>query len=222
MIAALVVVAILLQAQAPDSGSGAALRRSAWKEMEALERRELGAGRARTPSTRDTVDHEAKARVLLDTLVLQSPAGRAELDALRGAWPASALIDEYDARFELRAGRYDAALGRVEGLIRRRPEDPELQRLRGEALRLAGRRDDAMRAYALVLELRPDDESFRTLVALCQDSTDLERVLTQVRRLRVRRPDSSPLGEHEVELLQRLGRSAEASRIARANAERTP
>ena len=55
-----------------------------------------------------------------------------------------------------------------------------------------------------------------------RSDTSLEELLAQVRRLRVRLPGSRLLVEHEIEVLQRLGRLEEAAALAQKLREAKP
>lgn len=156
-----------------------------------------------------------RARALLDTAVLERPWGHAALDRLRYEYPVSVLLDRYDAVLAMRDGRLDAALARYEALLRRSPADVELQRGRGAALERLGRPADAIAAYERALELSPEDTAtYPALLGLHAQRATVDELLAQVRRLRVRLPDSAPLRDHEIELLHRLGRLDEAAALA--------
>ena len=219
--AALMLVLATFPAPARGQSAGdselARLRRDAWRSLENLERQELHASRAARRTIPDTADVEPRVRALLDSLVLGSARGDDEVRALRGAWPASPLLAEYDARSALQHGRFDVARLILDTLTRDRPAEVPLQRLRAEALARAGHATEAARAYALLLDLAPEDQAaWRALLELRAGTTGMEQLLAQVRRLRVRLPDSALLTEHEVELLERLGRLQEAADVARA------
>jgi len=56
--------------------------------------------------------------------------------------------------------------------------------------------------------------SFRALVRLDEPAGRLTELLAQVQRLRIRMPDSRTVAEREIEVLQRLGRVADARAAA--------
>lgn len=223
----------LARPAAPDSAT-LLLRRALWRGMDALQGLELltaqavsgAVGPRSAARARPLLDRRermlAQVRAALDTAVLQTAWGEQELASLRVAYPQSTLLDRYEARLASRQGRDSLALARYEALLRRDPTDSELQRARGLVLERGGAGREAAAAYARALELDPEsDSTFRALVRLRQASGTLDQLLAQIRRLRIARPESDVLVEREIEVLHRLGRTAEAEAAARARRERT-
>jgi len=209
------------------------LRRAVWRGMDALQGLELQSAqtaggevtRRAMARAQPLLDRRQRTldqlRAALDTVVFQTAWGEAELANLRLAYPQSTLLDRYEAGLAMRQGRDSLALARYEALLRRDPTDVELQRARAGVLERMGRRNDAITAYARALELAPEDEpTFRALVRLREESGTLEPLLAQIRRFRVALPDSDTLAEREIEVLQRLGRAAEAEAVARTRRDR--
>ena len=166
-------------------------------------------------------DRHAKAlvtaRALLDTVVMQRPWGGAMLQSLRAEHRGSALLDRYDAALAARDGRLGAALERYDALLHHHSTDAELHRERGDVLRTMGDAEGAIAAWERALELMPEDEAaYDRLRAAHTDAGSLELLLAQVRRLRVRRAESTILRDREIELLHRLGRLDEAAKVAGA------
>jgi predicted Zn-dependent protease len=159
----------------------------------------------------------ATARALLDTVVLQRPWGGAMLQSLRNEHRGSALLDRYDAALAVRDGRLGAALERYDALLHDHSTDAELHRERGDVLRTMGNTEGAIPAWERALELGPEDEAvYGRLRAAHTDAGSLEQLLAQVRRLRVRRAESTILRDREIELLHRLGRLEDAAKVAGA------
>jgi tetratricopeptide (TPR) repeat protein len=154
-------------------------------------------------------------RATLDTIVFARPWGLDELRELRLAYPGSALIERYMGRIAEREGNDSAALVVYDAVLRRDAADPVTQAARAALLERMGRGPDAITAYTRAFDLAPEDDAvFRALQTLRQRDGSLADLLAQVRRLRVRLPRSRVLGEHEVEVLQRLGRLDEAAAVA--------
>ncbi|MDH4350963.1 MAG: tetratricopeptide repeat protein [Gemmatimonadota bacterium] len=217
---------------APDTAT-LLLRRAVWRGMEAVQHLELQTAQAvsgdvsrrRVVRAQPLFDRRQRTldqlRAALDTVVFQTDWGETELASLKLAYPQSTLLDRYEAGLAMRQRRDSLALARYEALLRRDPTDAELQRTRAAVLDQMGRQRDAATAYARALELAPEDEStFRALVRLRQESGTLEQLLVQLRRFRVALPDSDTLAEREIEVLHRLGRTAEAEAVARTRRER--
>jgi len=174
------VVALLTLALVTRDSASLALRRRVWDGLSALERVEQHL----------------------------TSWGGAELEQLRLAFPGSPLLDRYAARLAERDGETAGALALVDRLLARDAADGELQRARGRLLERAGRPRDALDAYARALDLAPEDDSaFRSLerVAEGQGAGALEALLDQIRRLRIRLPQSRVLADHEIEVTERLG-----------------
>lgn len=187
-----------------------------WRALAALGREEAG-GAALTPEAAAGRRRLlALTRAVLDTVVFHTAWGSGELDQLRRAYPGSALLDRYAAELAARRGDDSAAVARYDALVRAAPADTAAQRGRAAALERLGRTADARAAFAVVLDLDPGDTTaYRALVRLDEHAGALDDLLAQIRRLRVRLPASRPLAEHEIEVLQRLGRLAEAQAVAR-------
>ena len=195
-----------------------------WRGIGALESAELaGAAAARdglSPETagpladrRRRADHVVRA--ILDTVVFETSWGPGELDQLERAHPGSPLLARYAADLAVRQGRDSQALARYDDLLSRQPGDADLQRRRAAVLVQGSRLDEARDAYTRALELEPEDSvSFRALVRLDEPAGRLTELLAQVQRLRIRMPDSRTVAEREIELLQRLGRVADARAAA--------
>lgn len=203
MIHPLAFLTVVLLAQ--DSAT-LALRRRVWDGLDslsglsALERVE----RHTTPGTASR--QLADVRSALDTMVFGTSWGGAELDQLRLAFPGSALLARYAVLRDERMGLTDAALAGLERLIWLAPADAELQRLRGRLLERTNHPLQALDAYTRAFDLAPEDDStFVALRILSERQGTLERLLEQVRRLRIRLPASRILADHETEVSQRLG-----------------
>lgn len=197
-----------------DSGR-ALLLLAEWRGIAALER--AGVAAEPGPGADERAALDSTLRVVLDTVVFRTPWGPGELAQLLIAHPRQPLLERYAAELAARGGDDSVALARYDDLLRQRPSDAAVQRDRAAVLERDGRRDAARDGYARALDLAPADTLvFRALVRLDEPDGRLAELLAQVRRLRIRMPDARVLGEHEVELLQRLGRLAEAQAAARA------
>ncbi len=227
----------------PASDSARALARRAvrvgLREMEGLEQSMVaqartagsaGAGAVGAPGspTRTVAAGEQRGALLsalrqaLDDVVLRADDGDAELARLQRTYPESVLLDRYAARRAVLDGRLADAADRYDALVHDAPADTTLQRERAALLVRLGRTADAIAGYERVLDMRPEDpNAFHALLDLRGANGSLETLLAQVRRLRVRLPDSPVLLDHEIELLHRLGRPEDATRLARAK-ERKP
>ncbi len=201
------------------------------RQMEGLEQSLVAEARTGGPPRSPTHTVAASARrgallsglrQALDIVVLRAGDGDAELTRLRGTYPESSLLERYAARRAVLDGRLTEAEGRYDALVHDAPADTTLQRERAALLVRLDRPADAIAGYERVLDMRPEDpNAFHTLLHLRSADGSLETLLAQVRRLRVRLPDSDVLLDHEIELLHRLGRPEEAARLARAK-EREP
>jgi tetratricopeptide (TPR) repeat protein len=211
------------------------LRRAAWRGMERLQLLELrGAAAISGPTTtrsirraRPVLDQQRAMRDLvqaaLDTMVFKTPWGPTELIQLKKAYPQSALLDRYAADLAARKGDDQLALAGYEKLLRQDAANPTVQRQRAALLEKMGKPVEAIAGYTRALDLAPEDEpTFRTLLRLRESTGTLGDLLAQVRRLRIRQPGSRTLGEHEVEILQRLDRVAEAQQVAKKVKEIKP
>jgi tetratricopeptide (TPR) repeat protein len=218
----------------PDS-SRLLLRRAVWRGMETLQNLELAGAAGATGNVtirsarlaRPNMERREQVlklvRSALDTVVLHTSWGRTELAQLRLAYPYSALLERYVADVAAAGGSDTVALATYDRLLRRDAANPELQVERAALLDRMGRSAEAIDAYARALDLDPENERvFRTLGELRQRQGTLDALLEQVRRLRRRLPDSRVLGEHEIEVLQRLGRLTEAQRVANELTKRKP
>lgn len=164
----------------------------------------------------------AALRQALDVVVLRAADGDAELARLRRTYPESSLLDRYAARRAVLDGRLAEAADRYDALVHDAPADTMLQRERASLMARLNRTADAIAGWERVLDMRPEDpNAFHALLRLRGADGSLEALLAQVRRLRVRLPDSGVLLDHEIELLHRLGRPEDATRLARAK-ERKP
>jgi tetratricopeptide (TPR) repeat protein len=143
---------------------------------------------------------------LLDTIVLQTEWGGAELQRLRRQYPESPLFLHYEGVLAVRDGRYADAIAVFDRLLARRPADVALLRSRGDALDRLGRTRESIASYERAFELEPaHGETFRSLIQLHRDAGSLPQLLEQVRRLRRLHPDVRPLVEYETEILHRIG-----------------
>lgn len=164
----------------------------------------------------------AALRQALDVVVLRADDGDAELARLQRTYPGSALLDRYAARRAVLDGRLAEAADRYDKLVHDAPADTMLQRERAAVMVQLDRPADAIAGYERLLDMRPEDpNAFHALLRLRGADGSLQALLAQVRRLRVRLPDSPVLLDHEIELLHRLDRPEEAARLARAR-ERKP
>jgi tetratricopeptide (TPR) repeat protein len=229
-------LALLRLTRPPPDSARLLLRRGVWRGVAALQALELSGAAAAISSqgrpralarVRPDIARQQQVRDLLraalDTMVFHTPWGRAELAELRLAYPYSALLQRYAADVAAGEGSDSTALATYEQLLRRDARNPEVQRKRAAVLERQGRLGEAIDGFSRALDLEPESEpTFRTLLRLQQSDGTLEALLGQVRRLRARLPDSRLLAEHEIELLQRLGRLAEAQEAAAKLKEKKP
>lgn len=216
----------------PDSARRATLDLVATdllREIEATERRALGALRSTTSRSADTTvarrygEARAGLDALLQALEAEGAWGTRRFLTLRAVYPESPMLLEAAARRAGRAGQRDTAIALYGRLLRREPSNVTWQRLRAGHLADAGQREAARRAYAVALDLEPlHEETFRSSVRLATSDDALEKLLAQIRRHRVAAPADRLLGEREVELLQRLGRPDEAAAVAKSLGVRRP
>jgi tetratricopeptide (TPR) repeat protein len=217
-----------------DSGK-LLLRRAAWRGLENLQSLELqGAVAISGPTTarslrraKPVLEHQRVMRDLveaaLDTMVFKTSWGPDEFAQLRKAYPLSALLERYAADLAVRSGNNETALASYDRLLRQDAANVTIQRDRADLLERMGKPSEAIAGYARALDLTPQDEpTFRALLRLRESNGTLGDLLEQVRRLRIRLPESHLLGEHEVELLQRLDRVAEAQAVAKKLKEIKP
>ena len=208
-----------LERPAPDGTRARELLLAAeWRGLAALQRTEMSSLSQRSDAGGggERARLVALVRAVLDTVVFETSWGPAELEQLQRAYPGSPLLGRYAAALEARHGDDSAALARYADLVREAPADTLIQRERAALLERLGRGADAALGWARVLDLDPDDTTaFRALVRYHERSGTLETLLAQIRRLRVGLPASRLLGEHEIEVLQRLGRLEEAAAVAK-------
>ena len=217
-----------------DSGT-LLLRRAAWRGLDRLQILELrGAAAISGPTTtrsirraRPVLDQTKAMRDLvqtaLDTMVFKTSWGPTELQQLQKAYPQSNLLERYAADLAARKGDDQLALSGYDKLLRQEAANPTVLRQRAALLEKMGRPADAIAGYTRAFDLAPEDEStFRTLLRLRESNGTLGDFLAQIRRLRIRQPGSRTLGEHEVEILQRLDRVAEAQQVAKKVKEIKP
>jgi len=226
----------------PDSARQM-LRRALWRGIELLQRLEVGVTAAVSGTngrlslralSRMAPEVEEKNRVLgmlrstLDTVVFHTDWGRSELATLQLAYPGSALLERYAADVAAAQGGAatdSVALAHYDKLLRRDVTTADVHVKRADLLLRQNRIAESAAGYARALDLDPEnDETYRKLRELRQREgvEQLDDLLRQVRRLRVRLPQSRILAEHEIELLQRLGRIDEAHRVANELAQRKP
>ena len=116
-------------------------------------------------------------------------------------------------RAAFRAADATDALASVTRLGEAAPRDTQLLRWRAEALRTRQAR----------FELAPDDRSgWSELLAAHEAAGSLPKLRESLGRLRLLRPDSRIVWEHEIEVLHRLGRLDEAARISSDSTWRRP
>lgn len=203
-------------------------RRALWRGLEALagaEQRALGAleasgsgdGLARArPDLAERDRLIAALGPLVDSLAADAAWGAAEIDEAERAWRGSPVLRRAKARAAVRAGALAEAARRYDELLALRPDDPALRFEAGAVFARVGRVAEARAAFALALELDPEsDAPFRALLAADGSAPALREIETQIRRLRVRLPQSIVLADRLVEVLHRQGRSDEASAAAR-------
>jgi tetratricopeptide (TPR) repeat protein len=203
------------------------LRRALWRGVGRLQALELSTAsqmsgglnlraisRAK-PKLTEKQKVQEQLRWTLDTVVLHTSWGRGELTQLRLAYPQSGILERYTAMIAMREGSDSAALATYDRVLRRNPGDVDAQLQRAALLQRMGRTAEAVDGYARAYDADPaNDSTFVTLRTLRQQQGTLPDLLTQLRRLRARLPDSKPLALHEVEVLQRLGRLDEANKAA--------
>ncbi len=212
----------------PPDSARQLLRLALWRGATALQTAELAATDAvsgsvtlrRVAAARPVLDRRARIvadlRAALDTVVLHTDWGPAELAQLRLAYSGSALFERYAARLDAQRGDDTAALGLYDDLLRHDATDAEAQEGRAALLTVMGRDSDAVMGYARAFDLDPSDTTtFRPLERLQDRAGHLADLLDQIQRLRVRMPRLRSLATEEVEVLQRLGRLADAVEAAR-------
>ncbi len=159
----------------------------------------------------------ARARIAagLDTLLLAGASGRTAIRSLAKDWPGADQVRRAEVRAALRAKDASDALRTVGELSTTTPRDTQLVSWRADALDMLGRKPEALRARQARYELSPDDEgAWRLLRTAHEAAQTLPQLRLSLGRLRLLYPDSRAVREHEIEILHRLGRGAEAARIA--------
>ena len=157
----------------------------------------------------------AKIAAALDSLLSAGAPGRAAIRGLAKDWPAADQVRRAEVRAAFRARDAADALRVVGGLAVAAPRDTQLITWRADALDLLGRKPEALRARQARYELAPDDEgAWRALRAAHEAANSLPQLRLSLGRLRLLFPYSRPVREHEIEVLHRLGRGAEAARVA--------
>jgi tetratricopeptide (TPR) repeat protein len=152
---------------------------------------------------------------LADSLARDSAWGQAEVASAVRAFGAGRLLLLATSRAARARGDLRTAVDAVSRLVQREPGDVALRSEFAGLLLDAGRRDDARMMWAQMLEDAPEDSvPFRALVRLAATPDDLERVASQIGRLRERRPGSIALAERALEVWHRLGREEPAARAA--------
>lgn len=159
----------------------------------------------------------ARARIAagLDSLLAAGTAGRSAIRALAADWPGADQVRRAEVRAALRAGDARDALASVDRLATTAPRDTQLLRWRVDALESLDRPAEALRVRQARFEIAPDDTAaWRPLLAAHEAAGTLPRLRESLSRLRLLYPDSRVVREHEIEVLHRLGRLDEATRIA--------
>src|SRR2546425_7974698 len=95
----------------------------------------------------------------LDTLVLRTSWGAAELAQLRLAYPRSALLERYAAALAARQGDDSAALAGYDRLLRRDASNLEVQLARATLLERQGNLPEAIEGYTRVFDMAPEDST---------------------------------------------------------------
>lgn len=220
----------LIRLTRPDEDSATVLlRRAAWRGLERLGQVEMmsiaavrGAADARRAArARPLLERQAELRAtvgaVLDTVVLETDWGPAELERMRKGFPDAAILDRYAARLAAQEGRDSAALAMTRSLTRRFPEAVEVHRDLARLIERTRGPQAALDAWRHALELEPGHEpTFRAALAAHRKAGRLETLLDQVVRLRAIDAESRALAEYQIELLHRLGRLEEAAAVARA------
>jgi tetratricopeptide (TPR) repeat protein len=126
------------------------------------------------------------------------------------------VLTRAQARADVVHGRIESATARYDSLLARRSGDAALQLEVGDHYVRVGRTADARQAFSHALEASPEsDAPFRALLRADRSIAGLESLEQQVARLRMRLPRSIILADRHVEVLHRLGRTADAARVAR-------
>ena len=157
----------------------------------------------------------ARARIAagLEQLLAAGPSGRVAIRVLAADWPSADQVRRAEVRAAFRAADATDALASVTRLGEAAPRDTQLLRWRAEALRTRQAR----------FELAPEDRSgWSELLAAHEAAGSLPRLRESLGRLRLLKPDSRIVWEHEIEVLHRLGRLDEAARISSDSTWRRP
>lgn len=167
----------------------------------------------------------ARARIaaVLEQLLAAGPGGRAAIRLLAADWPSADQVRRAEVRAAFRANDATDALASVTRLGEAAPRDTQLLRWRAEALEALKRPAEALRTRQARFELAPDDRSgWSELLAAHEAAGSLPKLRESLGRLRLLRPDSRIVWEHEIEVLHRLGRLDEAARISSDSTWRRP
>jgi Flp pilus assembly protein TadD len=233
---ALVTVALVftqLPAEAQVPTDSARVSRRLWAAMRRLadaESRALAATNgkldAKTPARVAPLTDERdialeSARMLLDSVATHAPWAAGEVSTLMKEFPASSMLLRTALQLSVRDGRTADALTLADRLLRGVPRDASLHAVRGAMLERSGRAAEARQSYVRSIELDPiDTTAYRALVRIQQADGTLAELLERVTRLARRDTDARPLAERRIELLHRLGRTAEAEAAAKALKEK--
>lgn len=205
------------------------LRRAAWRGLERLGQVELASVAAvrgpadarRARRARPILERQAELRetvgAVLDTVVLETDWGPAELRRMQESFPDAAILDRYAARLAAHEGRDSAALAMTRALVRRFPQAVELHRDLAALVERTRGPEAALDVWRHALELAPEHEpTFRSALTAHRDADRLGALLAQIQRLRTIDRESRVLAEYQIELLHRLGRLEEAAEVARS------
>jgi Flp pilus assembly protein TadD len=219
--------------QAPTLSDSARANRRLWAAMRRLSDAEskyltAAAGKLDTTAARRVEPLAAErdlaresAAMLLDSVAANAPWGLAETRAILAAYPGSPLVMRVLLRESAKRGNNADVLELSEKLIRSEPRDPAAHISRAVALDHAGRTKESKTSYARALELAPEDSTaYRALLRMQQADGTLTELFERVDRIAIRLPKSRVLAERRIELLHRLGRTAEAEAAAKALRER--
>lgn len=220
----------LIRLTRPGRDSATALlRRAAWRGLERLGQVEMASVAAvsgptdarRMARAQPVLERQAELRetvqAVLDTVVLQTDWGPAELERMRQGFPDAAILDRYAARLAAHQGRDSAALAMTRELLRRFPQAVELHRDLARLVERTRGGKASLAAWRQALELEPEHEpTFRASLAAHRAAGRLDALLEQVERLRGIDRGSRVLAEFQIELLHRLGRLEEAAGVAKS------
>lgn len=203
-------------------------RRAMWRGLEALagaEQRALGVldgGTSAESLARARPDLVERERIIgalapiVDSLAADEAWGKAEVVEAARAWRGAQVLTRAMARADVTHERWASATARYDSLIALRTADPALQIEVGDHYLRVGRVADARVLFTHALEAAPESEApFRALLALDRSRDALESLEQQVLRLRLRQPKSLVLADRLIEVLHRLGRTADAARVVK-------